>query len=260
MYDMGTRKRALALVAQGRSLNSVSKETGVSRAALRAWQTRIEPLPRMLPQATPCARCKPEPELPADTAAYSYLLGLYLGDGCISAGARCGYFLRIACANVHPGLIEQCAAAVRAINPSGRSARVQAVGCVSVVGYSRHWPCFFPQHGPGKKHERKIRLEPWQQQIVDAHPWEFVRGLIHSDGCRITNWTTKLIGGERKRYEYPRYFFTNTSVDIIQLYTNTLDLLGIEWKTLNQSRAAVTISVARRASVSVMDLHVGPKH
>ncbi len=55
----------------------------------------------------------------------------------------------------------------------------------------------FPQDGPGKKHERPIALEPWQQEIVDAHPWEFIRGLIHSDGCRITNWTTRLVAGER---------------------------------------------------------------
>ncbi|WP_327669999.1 MULTISPECIES: transcriptional regulator [unclassified Streptomyces] len=260
MYDMGTRKRALALVAQGRSLNSVSKETGVSRAAIRAWQTRIEPLPRMQPQATPCVRCRPAPGLPIDAAAYSYLLGLYLGDGCISPGMRYGYFLRIACANVYPGLIDGCAAAMQAINPSGKSARVQAVGYVSVVGYSRHWPCLFPQHGPGKKHERTITLAPWQQKVVDAHPWEFIRGLIHSDGCRITNWTTRIIGGERKRYEYPRYFFTNTSTDIIQLCTDTLDRLGVEWKTLNQSRAAVTISVARKADVALMDAHVGPKY
>ncbi|MGP3771560.1 transcriptional regulator [Streptomyces sp. SDT5-1] len=259
MYDMGTRKRALDLVAQGRSLNSVSKETGVSRAALRAWQTRIEPLPRMLSQAAPCVRCGPEPGPPADAAAYSYLLGLYLGDGCISAGARSGYFLRIACADAYPGLIELCCTAMRSINPSGRCARVQAVGYTSVVGYSRHWPCLFPQHGPGKKHERAIDLEPWQQEIVDAHPWEFVRGLVHSDGCRVTNWTTRIIGGERKRYEYPRYFFTNTSADIIRLYTSTLDRLGIEWKSLGQSRAAVTISVARKGSVVLMDAHVGPK-
>ncbi|GGY83486.1 hypothetical protein GCM10010300_29380 [Streptomyces olivaceoviridis] len=59
-----------------------------------------------------------------------------------------------------------------------------------------------------------IVLEPWQRAIVDTHPWEFVRGLIHSDG----------------------------------------------WKTLNQSRAAVTVSIARKASVALMDAHVGPKH
>ena len=69
--------------------------------------------------------------------------------------------------------------------------------------YFKHLPCLFPQHGPGKKHERPIALDHWQQDIVDAHPWEFIRGLIHSDGCRITNWTEKVIGGERKRYEYP---------------------------------------------------------
>ncbi len=69
-----------------------------------------------------------------------------------------------------------------------------------------------------------------------------------------------MIGGERKRYEYPRYFFTNTSADIIRLFTDTLDRVGVEWKPLNQSRAAVTISVARKASVALMDLHAGPKY
>jgi hypothetical protein len=129
-----------------------------------------------------------------------------------------------------------------------------------VVSYSAHWPCLFPQHGPGKKHERPIVLEPWQHAIVDAHPWEFIRGLIHSDGCRITNWTTRMVAGERKRYEYPRYFFTNTSTDIVRLFTDTLDKVGVEWKTLNQSRAAVTVSVAKKASVALMDARVGPKH
>ncbi|MEU9729852.1 transcriptional regulator [Streptomyces sp. NPDC048002] len=253
MYDLSTRERALALLGQGRSLNSVSKETGVSRAAIRAWLTRIDPLPRM--RRTPCSRCGPVPEPPADEAAYSYLLGLYLGDGCISP-ARAGYYLRIACADAWPGLIEACAAAVEAVNPSGRASRVRAVGHTSVVGYSRHWTCLFPQHGPGKKHERRIVLEPWQRRVVDARPWEFVRGLIHSDGCRVINWTTRTVGGEPKRYAYPRYFFTNVSDDIRQLYTDTLDRLGVEW-----TRGGVhNISVARKASVALLDLHVGPKH
>jgi hypothetical protein len=256
MYDLSTRKRALALVGQGRSLNSVSKETGISRAAIRAWQTRIKPLPRM--QVAPCVRCRPTPEQPEDAGAYSYLLGLYLGDGCISAMAnrRTGHFLRIACADAWPGLIDACEAAMRSVNPGKRAYRVQAQGYVSVVGYSSHWPCLFPQHGPGKKHERSITLEPWQQEIVDAHPWEFIRGLIHSDGCRITNWTTRLVAGERKRYEYPRYFFTNLSGDIIRLFTEALDHVGVEWRQAN----ARNISIARKASVALMDAHVGPKH
>ncbi|MBB4855083.1 hypothetical protein HNP40_002475 [Mycobacteroides chelonae] len=24
--------------------------------------------------------------------------------------------------------------------------------CVDVAMYSKHWPCLFPQHGPGRKH------------------------------------------------------------------------------------------------------------
>jgi hypothetical protein len=27
----------------------------------------------------------------------------------------------------------------------------------------------------------------------------------------VTNWTERVVAGERKRYEYPRYFFSNRS-------------------------------------------------
>lgn len=166
------------------------------------------------------------------------------------------YFLRIACADAWPGLIGACAEAMRAVRPDNSVCRVQGQGCVMVTAYSKHWPCLFPQHGPGKKHDRRIALEPWQQQIVDEFPWEFIRGLFHSDGCRITNWTTKIVAGERKRYEYPRYFFTNRSDAIRTMYTDTLGRLGVAWRQTN----AWNISVARRGSVALMDAHVGPKY
>ncbi|MET9950912.1 helix-turn-helix domain-containing protein [Streptomyces sp. NPDC006339] len=260
MYDLGTRKRALALVAQGRSLNSVSKQLNISRHAIRAWQAQLEPKPRVSAQTAPCPRCRPVPGLPVATAAYAYLLGLYLGDGCISDHPRGGHLLRIACADAWPGLIDACREAVLAVRPEGSVCILKKQGCVAVTSYGRHWKCLFPQHGPGKKHERRIVLEAWQQEIVDAHPWDFIRGLVHSDGCRITNWTTRLVGGERKRYEYPRYFFTNTSDDIRRLYTDTLDTLGVEWTALTRGGDPFNVSVARRASVALMDAHVGPKY
>ncbi|WP_306333977.1 hypothetical protein [Streptomyces sp. KL118A] len=220
MYDMGTHKRA----RNGR--------------------------------ARPCPRCHDTPGEPDEPASYAYLLGLYLGDGCISPHRRGIHSLRIACADAWPGLIDACADAIRAVRPDNKVCRVRSQGCQYVTSWSKHWPCLFPQHGPGKKHERKIALASWQQEIVDAHPWEFIRGLIHSDGCRTTNWTTRLIAGEMKRYEYPRYFFTNRSADIIRLFTATLDAVGVDWKVANSRN----ISVARKASVALMDLHVGPKH
>ncbi|KUL57932.1 hypothetical protein ADL28_19285 [Streptomyces violaceusniger] len=256
MYDLETRERTLALVRQGRSLNSVSKQTGISRSAIREWQVHPEPASTV----ALCSRCAPEPRPPEDTCAYAYLLGLYLGDGCVSRLPNGSYFLRIACADAWPGLIDACAAAMRAVRPYNRVYRVQRQGCVAVTGYSKHWPCLLPQHGPGKKHHRTIALDAWQQRIVDSHPWHFICGLFHSDGCRITNWTTRIVAGKPKRYEYPRYLFTNKSDDIRKLCSETLTKVGVEWTTLARRSEPFTISVARRASVSLMDKHVGPKY
>lgn len=124
------------------------------------------------------------------------------------------------------------------------------------MAYWKHWPCVFPQHGVGAKHTRPIVLESWQQAIVERHPGRFLRGLFHSDGCRIVNWTEKTVAGERKRYEYPRYFFTNASEDILELCTWALDLLGIAWRRPTERQ----ISMARERAVVMLDEHVGPKY
>jgi hypothetical protein len=79
----------------------------------------------------------------------------------------------------------------------------------------------------------------------------FLRGLIHSDGCRFTN----TIRHPKKTYTYPRYNFSNRSDDIRGLFCGACDLLGIEWRVMN----AWNISVARRESVACLDELVGPK-
>lgn len=205
-----------------------------------------------------CPRCDGR-EL--DPAAYSYLLALYLGDGHIIqySGHRVPS-LMITCGDAWPGLMDACEAAMRTVFPDNSVCRVRRTGCHNVKVYSKHLWCLFPQHGPGKKHERPIVLEGWQQRIVDAHPWAFIRGLIHSDGCRITNWTTRMVGGERKRYEYPRYCFANASDDIRRLFSDTLTKVGVRWTTLARGRDPFAISVARKDSVALMDRHIGPKY
>ena len=120
-----------------------------------------------------------------------------------------------------------------------------------VYSYSKSWPCLFPQHGPGKKHLRKIRLSEWQWHIVRADPRPFLRGLIHSDGSRHLN----TIRHPKKTYRYPRYEFTNRSQDIKRIFCIGCDLLGIDWRVMN----AKTISIARRESVAKMDQFIGPK-
>jgi hypothetical protein len=181
-------------------------------------------------------------------ASYTYLLGLYLGDGCLTACPRDVYKLRVACAERYPGLIRSCEMAMADALPNkvGRFRKTDE-RCWEIYSCSKHWPCLFPQHGPGRKHERKIELTVWQQELVDLDPRPLLRGLLHSDGCRVLNW----VNGTPD----PRYHFTNVSADIRGIFGRACDQLGIEWRPNNQ----YTLSVARRGSVALLDGFVGPK-
>jgi len=163
--------------------------------------------------------------------------------------------LRIICDDRYPRVIAEATLSIHRVRPEARIFLAPQVGCTSVAAYWKYWPDLLPQHGPGRKHERRIVLVDWQRRAVEKEPGRFLRGLFHSDGCRITNWTAKRVAGEEKRYEYPRYFFTNVSDDIRGLCTWALDLLGIPWRATN----AYSISVARREAVATLDTFVGPK-
>ncbi|HXW45786.1 MAG TPA: hypothetical protein VEL03_13415 [Streptosporangiaceae bacterium] len=133
---------------------------------------------------------------------------------------------------------------------------VQKDGCKEVRSCSRHWPCLFPQHGAGLKHNRKIELQPWQLVITRQHPGQLVRGLFHSDGCRFTNRVRRPLSDGDHWYEYPRYMFTNESRDILEICGWTLDRLSVSWRFSRRN----TISVARREAVLRLDQFVGPKY
>ena len=128
--------------------------------------------------------------------------------------------------------------------------------CVRITCGWQGWFDAFPQIGPGRKHKRAISLEAWQQQIVDNHPWAFLRGLLHSDGCRsINRFKTRLPSGRVAEYSYPRYFFTNHSADIRRIFCAHCELLGVRWTQSN----ARNISVSHRDSVALLDTFIGPK-
>src|ERR1700760_385429 len=202
------------------------------------------------------ARCPRCDRKALDEDAYSYLFGLYLGDGHIARGRRGVYALNVKCDNAWPGLIDAAHAAMAAVMPTSSVFRVARTGCTEVKSWSKHWPCLFPQHGPGRKHTRAIMLEPWQQKIVATNPGSFVRGLFHSDGCRVVNRVRRELAAGDRWYEYPRYFFSNESADIIGLCAQTLDQLGVSWRMARPN----VLSVARREAVARMDELVGPKY
>jgi hypothetical protein len=150
-------------------------------------------------------------------------------------------------------IVAECVAAVSIVMPASKAAvyRRKRENLDEVGSYSQHWPHLFPQHGAGHKHKRKIVLEPWQDRVVERYPGRLLRGLIHSDGCRVNN----RIRHPKKTYEYPRYFFSNRSRDIQGIFCDACDRLGIAWR----QDGPWNISIARRKAVATMDHHVGPK-
>jgi len=228
---------------------------GVSIAAIRHWRrgSRRMPGTSMRGEIPRCPRCHARA---LDEGAYGYLLGLYLGDGYISRGRRDVYALSIMCCDAWPGLSAEARAAMSTVMPTSSVFAVARTGCTEIKSTSKHWPCLFPQHGPGRKHERKIELEPWQQEIVNRHPGDFARGLFHSDGCRLINRVRRSLKDGDRRYEYPRYLFVNRSADIHRLCGEALDRLGVAWRFSKPT----TISVARRKAVARLDEYVGPKY
>ena len=120
--------------------------------------------------------------------------------------------------------------------------------CVDVNSYWKQWPCYLPQHGVGRKHERSIVLADWQMQLVERWPEEILRGLIHSDGHRFINTG-------RGNWVCPRYGFSQVSKDIQKIFCWVCDLVGVQWTKAGRR----TIYVSRKADVALLDTFIGPK-
>jgi hypothetical protein len=232
------------LIATGMNDCAIARQTGIPRRTV--WEWRCKPTRARRPSAS--SACGIEHDFSAlPPAAYGYLLGLYLGDGCISRSGRV-WKLRITLDARYPGIISRCSEAIDTLMPGQRAATLlRSDSCIEVLLYSKHWPCLFPQHGPGKKHLRPIRLEEWQQVLVKQATEEFIRGLIDSDGCRVV--------AKDRGVRSVRYHFSNRSDDIRGLFCAALDDLGIPWTTPGKYQVAVY----RKAAVARLDEFVGPK-
>ena len=186
-------------------------------------------------------------------ADYAYVLGLYLGDGTLMRSDQ----LRIVLDARYPGIIVECAEALERISPNKVSIRKEPrSNCFHVYTGWHRWRVLLPQAGPGRKHTRPIVLTTWQWDLLRRHRERFIRGLIHSDGCRTVNrFKTTLPSGRIADYEYVRYFFSNLSTDIRRLFCTVCEELGIRWTQSNPRN----ISVSHRDSVAILERIVGPK-
>lgn len=245
MHPIAVHEEVRRLVGEGLPDGDIAAAMGLPRTTVRDIRA---PRRTRRSSAVRCFRCwewtRPIRYEPPD---YAELLGLYLGDGCISRSGRV-FRLRIKLDARYPTIVAETIDLFGRVFPANRVGRVETDrgSAVEVGIYSRHVPCLLPQHGAGPKHRRPIVLEEWQRRLVHTAPWQFLRGCIRSDGCVFVNRTGS--------YRYLSYDFCNSSEDIRRLFVETCDAVGVETRC-----AGNRVRINRRASVAQLREHVGLK-
>jgi hypothetical protein len=247
MHAAETVAEVLRLGGSGLGARRISARTGLPVGTITDWLAGRTPRRWTAAASGGCATCGASSHLIVDSAAYAYLLGLYLGDGYVAPHPKGVFRLRITLDEAYPEIIERCVDVIETLVPRNKVLTMQRKGCVEVGAYSKGWPCFFPQAGVGKTHSRPIVLAQWQRFYAEEYAADLLRGLIHSDGCRSEN-------RGRGGWHAPRYSFTNKSSDICRIFCETCDVLALRW-----TAAPERIYVSRKADVARMDEFIGPK-
>ena len=126
------------LIAAGLNDCQIGRRTGIPRRTVLDWRhgrygnvrTRVD---------VDCPDCH---VARVPSRPYAYLLGMYLGDGCISRSRKGVYRLRIVMDLRYPGIIVECATAITAVRPSKpmRAGRIPKISCTEVYADRKHWP------------------------------------------------------------------------------------------------------------------------
>jgi hypothetical protein len=171
---------------------------------------------------------------------YSYVLGLYLGDGYIIKTKRT-YRLRIYNTVEYDNLNGYIINNLQKIFIKNKVNYVNFKSYLSIYVYSNKLPILFPQYGSGKKQDRKIELLDWQKEIIN-YKYLFA-GLMHSDGS---------IYFDRK---YKMCDFTNYSEDILNIYKLCLENLNLNYTTSKHR-----IFIRNRPNMLWIDENIGDKN
>jgi len=157
MHPRVLHPHVTALVRAGLSDYEIARRTGVSRSTVQRW--RLKGLPTRCPSAPPDPSWRPP-----EGAPYAYLLGIYLGDGCLSTGWGQPE-LYICLDGLYPGILDEAESAIKRVVPGLHVSRYARPGSRAIVlnAWSSKWLVAFPQHGPGRKHKRRIELVDWQR-------------------------------------------------------------------------------------------------
>ena len=244
----GSRRRTLIADSRGwRSRRSAVGAATISDAASRAGKPRD----RVLPD---CDGAQ------LDVAAYAELLGWYLGDGRISRhGATCRRCASSCDATLRRGdhratSSSRCAASSRR---GTMPPRPDKPGCVVITVGLEALAVPVPAARPRAQARAPDRARATgSRTIVEAFPAAFLRGLFHSDGCRVNNWATR---DGRRREEALRLPALAVHQQLRRTSASSAAGRSISSTSRGGSPTAKTISVSRREGVARLDELIGLK-
>ena len=126
MHSRATVENALGMSDAGASSVEIAAALGVPRRTVHDWLHGRVP---STADASGCDTCGGVHDLRSLPTSYVYLLGLYLGDGCLSRHPGGVYKLRITLDERYPGIVSDAVDAMRCVRGVGAVAR-RTDGCV----------------------------------------------------------------------------------------------------------------------------------
>jgi hypothetical protein len=109
-------ERVQALIAEGRNDCEAPRLTRIPRPTVRDWRRGLRVTSNDLdPGETAGSQCGGFDVSTLPPEPYSYLLGMYLGDGCLSLSRRRVRRLRVTTDARYPGIIEEYCRAMEAV-------------------------------------------------------------------------------------------------------------------------------------------------
>lgn len=257
-YSQEQKDQVKSLFEDGKNKCEISRITGIPRATLTKWihPTYIRKTGKPRNTYKPIVDFESYLNTEEKKRAYSFILGVYLCDGHISRyktfRAPCIRFFNDL---KYPLNTQEWKEKLQIILPENKINvyKKSESNCCVVLAYSRKLLDLFPQYGEGKKHDRKLTLAPWQKQILDQYPEEFIRGCIQSDGCIYTQKISD-------KFSYKRYNFINKSEDIINFFLSSLERIGIlKQKYFSQSRKLFVVQNFSKEQKIILETIISKK-
>ena len=239
-------KQVLLLIANGKNDCEISRLLNIPRSTVKGWRHGE------VPKEKESENLNIHEYLEKRGAAYSYILGEYLGDGHITRTAN-GRTVKIRIFNdrKYPLINKEIEKNLSILLPLNKVSIYYIGNCSIIYVHSNILPLLFPRSlEPGVKYKRKIFLEEWQLKIVNEYPKEFFKGLIQSDGSRY------LIS---KKYNHYAYNFSNKSQDIVDYLLLVSRKLNLKPTQTVSKTGVIRIYFYKREDVAFIDTFIGPK-